>query len=103
MIFTFHPAAETEFIEAVDYYEKCGKGLGYDFSMEVYSAIRNVVDFPKAWPIVEGDARRCLTNRFPFGVLYSIEPDRIFILAIMHLRRHPDYWKERKPNTTSTP
>ncbi len=69
MIFAFHPAAETEFLEAVDYYEKCEKGLGYDFSIEVYSAIRKVVDFPKAWPTVEGDTRRCLTNRFPMSPL----------------------------------
>lgn len=41
------------------------------------------------------DVRRCLVNRFPFGVIYSVEQGEIFILAVMHLRRHPDYWKDR--------
>lgn len=39
MTFAFHPEAETEFYAAIDYYERCASGLGYDFSAEVYSAI----------------------------------------------------------------
>jgi len=25
-----------------------------------------------------------------------VEPDGVFILAVMHLRRDPDYWKHRQ-------
>ena len=39
---------------------------------------------------MEDDVRRCLTSRFPYGVLYSIETDEVFILAVMHLNRNPD-------------
>jgi hypothetical protein len=35
MTFDFHPEAETEFLEAIDYYESCSPGLGEDFSLEV--------------------------------------------------------------------
>ena len=52
--------------------------------------------YPGAWPVLEGDVRRSLVNRFPYGVLYSIEEERIYILAIMHLHRYPDYWKNRR-------
>jgi hypothetical protein len=48
----------------------------------------------KAWPIFEDDIPRCLTMRFPYGVIYSEERDAIFILAVMHLHQEPDYWKE---------
>jgi Na+-transporting NADH:ubiquinone oxidoreductase subunit NqrE len=95
MIFSFHPEAEAEFNEAIDYYEECGSGLGYDFSIEVFASIQNIVNYPTAWPIMEEDVRRCLVYRFPYGVVYSIEQGGIYILAIMHLRRHPDYWKNR--------
>jgi len=44
---------------------------------------------------MEHDVRRCLVNRFPFGVLYSVEPTSIFVIAVMHHRRRPDYWKNR--------
>jgi len=95
MTFSFHPEADTEFREAVEYYEACELGLGYDFSLEVFSRVQNILNSPTAWPVMEEDVRRCLVNRFPFGVLYSIESTEIFILAVMHLRRDPNYWKKR--------
>ena len=96
MTFSFHPEAESEFHEDIDYYEGCELGLGYDFSIEVLATIQNIVNYPTAWPVIEEDVRRCLVNRFPYGVVYSLEQDEIFILAVMHLRRHPDYWKNRR-------
>jgi toxin ParE1/3/4 len=48
---------------------------------------------------MEQGVRRCLLNRFPYGIIYSPESDVIFILAIMNLHRHPDYWKNRKERT----
>ena len=95
MTYSFHPEAEIEFHEAINYYEEREEKLGYDFSIEVYSAIQKILDYPLAWPILSGDIRRCFTNRFPYGVLYSIESDEIFILTVMHLHRDPDYWRER--------
>jgi hypothetical protein len=95
MSFEFHPEAEIEFNKAIDYYTEIEEELGYDFAVEVYEAIKRSISFPKAWPIIEGDIRRSLVKRFPYGVLYSGENNDIFILAIMNLHRHPDYWKHR--------
>jgi toxin ParE1/3/4 len=95
MTFAFHPEAEAEFSAAIDYYESVNTGLGVDFSIEISSTVQNIVDYPTAWPVLEDDMRRCLVNRFPYGVLYSIEEDRIYVVAVMHLHRDPDYWKER--------
>ena len=95
MTFSFHPEAETEFLEAIDYYEDRERGLGYDFSIEVFATIQNIVTYPTAWPVMEEGVRRCLVNRFPYGVIYSIEHGEVFILAVMHLSRYPDYWKTR--------
>jgi hypothetical protein len=96
MKFSFHPEAEAEFYEAIDYYEECEHGLGHDFSLEVFGTVQNILDYPSAWPVLEDDVRRCLTHRFPYGILYSIEPDGIFILAVMHLHRDPGFWKHRR-------
>ena len=95
MTFSFHPEAETEFLEAVDYYEDRERGLGFDFSIEVLATIQTIVTYPTAWPVMEEGVRRCLVNRFPYGVIYSIEHGEVFILAVMHLRRYPSYWKTR--------
>lgn len=48
MSFRFHPEAERELREAVTYYEEIETGLGYDFSVEVYSAVQRAVSYPKA-------------------------------------------------------
>jgi plasmid stabilization system protein ParE len=96
MTFDFHPEAETEFIEAVAFYERTEPALGEEFSLEVGAAMRNILSYPRAWPVLESDVRRCLINQFPYGILYSIEPDRINVLAIMHLHRRPGYWKQRR-------
>jgi len=52
MTFSFHPEAETEFLEAIDYYEDCERGLGYDFLIEVLATIQNIVNYPTAWPTI---------------------------------------------------
>ncbi|MHB1100705.1 MAG: type II toxin-antitoxin system RelE/ParE family toxin [Burkholderiales bacterium] len=95
MSFSFHPEAEEEFLAAIDYHEERENGLGLDFSVEIYAAIQLIVAHPNAWPVLEEDVRRCLVNRFPYGILYAIDLEEIVILAVMHQRRRPDYWKDR--------
>ena len=93
--YSFHPEAAAEFRQAMDEYESCGEGLGVDFAAEVYSAIQRIVAHPQAWPVLDEEVRRCQTKRFPFGILYAEVENEIFILAVMHLHRDPDYWKHR--------
>jgi plasmid stabilization system protein ParE len=95
MKYAFHPEAEAEFLHAIDYYEKCEPGLGYDFALEVQTSIKSILSFPRAWTILEADIRRCQTSRFPYGIVYSQDGDTILILAVMHFHRNPDYWKDR--------
>lgn len=96
MTFSFHPEAGEEFQAAVAYYEERQPGLGLDLALEVHSAIDRILAYPRAWPPVEGEIRRCLVRRFPYGILYTAEPSMIWILAVMHLHRDPDYWKHRQ-------
>jgi plasmid stabilization system protein ParE len=96
MTFDFHPEAEAELRKAMDFYEEVRPTLGEELALEVLSAIRSILSHPKAWPVLEADIRRCLVHRFPYGILYSVEPDRIHVLAVMHLHRRPGYWKQRR-------
>jgi plasmid stabilization system protein ParE len=97
MTFSFHPEARAEFEGAVAYYEELQAGLGLDLALEVQAAIGSVVSFPDAWPPIEGEIRRCLVRRFPYGILYTRLDSEVLILAVMHLQRSPDYWKDRRP------
>ncbi len=96
MKYTFHPDACYELEQAMTFYESQQIKLGLEFLEEVYSTIKRIIEFPNASPVLSKNTRRCLTNRFPFAIIYQIRKEEILILAITHLARKPGYWKERK-------
>ena len=65
------------------------------FINAVEETIFRIVDSPNRWAFVEEDIRRCLTRKFPYGILYTVEEDCILIVAVMHCSREPGYWKKR--------
>ena len=95
----FHPEAATELDEAVDYYEAKESGLGLDFTSEVFATINRIRAYPEAWPLLCAELypeiNRALVKRYPYGILYSAEKDRIYIVAVMNLSRNPEYCKKR--------
>ena len=95
MTIEFHPDALMEFRAAAVYYAGIDPMLGRDFVEKVDRALDLIGSHPEAFPKIDGVVRRCLTRRFPYGVLYSVETDQIFVLAIMHCSRRPGYWKHR--------
>lgn len=95
MTYSFHPEARNELFATINYYETAKKGLGSDFLNQIEQAIKRIIILPKAWSILDTNIRRCLVNRFPFGIIYGINNDDIYILAIMNLCREPNYWKTR--------
>lgn len=95
MKFYFHPEAEAEFDISVKYYEQCQPRLGLEFAEEVYATIGRIIQYPAAWSALSKDSRRCLVNRFPYGVIYQIKSRILRIIAVAHLNRRPGYWKER--------
>ena len=95
MIFDIHPSASDELDNAVRHYEKIQEGLGIEFLEEVYATIQRILRFPEAWVKISKYCRRCLTHRFPFGVIYQIEESKIRVIAVMQLNRKPGYWKNR--------
>ncbi|MBK6637250.1 MAG: type II toxin-antitoxin system RelE/ParE family toxin [Rhodocyclaceae bacterium] len=91
----FHPEALAEFRAATKYYEQQQTGLGERFANVVEMAVAHIAAAPESFRIIEDDIRRCLAKVFPYAVLYSIEPDNILIVAVMHCRREPGYWRNR--------
>ena len=90
-----HVAAEVELLESAAYYERKRKGLGGEFLDEFDAALDKIEAFPEAWPVYAGEYRRFLLRRFPYGLIYRLESDKIFLIAVAHLHRKPDYWRER--------
>jgi hypothetical protein len=91
----FLSTAETELVEAVSYYNEQRDGLGDQFATEVKQTITRILRFPDAWTRLSGRTRRCCTKQFPYGIVFQVRGDMLLIVAVMHLRRHPDTWKSR--------
>ncbi len=92
---SFHPLARKELNEAIEYHNKCQDDLGIGFAKEVYKAIQIILQFPRAWSPLSKNTRRCITNRFPYGVIYQEKKDEIIIIAVMQLNNEPKYWHDR--------
>jgi plasmid stabilization system protein ParE len=95
MRFEFHPEALDEYNEAAHYYARQQSGLDLRFIVCVEEAIAIILEDPSRWRAFDEDVRRCLTRVFPYGILYTIEPDFVLIVAVAHCSREPGYWKHR--------
>jgi plasmid stabilization system protein ParE len=69
--------------------------VGRRFVAALEDAIDRILESPTRWRVLDEDVGRCLTRVFPYGVLYTIEPDFVLIVAVMHCSREPGYWKQR--------
>ena len=92
----FHPEAEAEFIAAARYYEGKAENLGLAFISAVERSYQGLMTFPESGHLFGRRLRRVLVPGFPYGLLYRASSDRIFVVAVAHLRRRPGYWRHRE-------
>lgn len=91
----FSPEARQEFEEAERYYNRQVPGLGERFRVEVRLALPRIRAWPLSCPCERGDIRRLILSRFPYKLLYSVEADHIYVIAVAHQHREPNYWTDR--------
>jgi plasmid stabilization system protein ParE len=91
----FHPEAQNELISAAQFYEDQTTGLGLDFILTVQRTYERLLELPASGAPFGRRLRRALVPKFPYGLLYRIEPNRIYVVAVMHLHRRPSYWRSR--------
>jgi plasmid stabilization system protein ParE len=98
MIVVYTRQAKDELKEAVEFYNSERAGLGFEFANEVRRTVQRVKEYPEAWTKLSENSRRARCRRFPFGIIYSFDSRSITILAVMHMKRKPGYWKGREIN-----
>lgn len=95
MDFRLFSEAQTEIDESAAYYDQQCQGLGRRFVDETYAAIQLAVEMPSIGVKVHKRTRRVLLKHFPYAVVYLPLDNHIVIVAVMHCRRRPHYWKKR--------
>ena len=91
----FDDFAKIELDDGKEYYEMEVIGLGKRFKQEVKRAINIIKKMPEIGSPESENIRRYILHKFPYKVLYSIEKDHIYVIAIAHLHREPMYWINR--------
>jgi len=51
--------------------------------------------FPLSGSSEDKEYYRRYLRDFPYTLIYKPKEDAVYILAVAHQSRHPDYWKER--------
>jgi plasmid stabilization system protein ParE len=88
--------AEVELTEAVAHYEEIEPGLGARLKEEVRAALRWIADHPELPRLRSKGYRRVNLKVFRYYLAYFIWADVIWILALAHAHRRPEYWLKRK-------
>lgn len=97
MIPIYHPEAELEATNAAEYFRARSPALARNFRDALEVCLLSILEFPESHPVMfeRTGARRANLQRFPYQVVYLIDPDVIYIVAIAHERREPLYWLRR--------
>lgn len=91
------PAALDDIDKAAAWYEARQANLGAEFVREIRAAI----DRLPLWPHIHVVRHRSLLvrwtypARFPYRIIYRIEPETLIIFAILHAARADSAWEKR--------
>jgi len=89
------PEADADLKEALAWYEGIHPDLGMRFALAVDAAVEVIARSPLAFQMVHAEIRRAGIRRFPYGLFFKMESNRIVVVACMHGRRNPKRWKVR--------
>ena len=92
----FHPEAQSELENARRWYREHNQIAARAFVTEVLRALKSIAESPETWPRTRANERRFVLKRFPYSIIYRTRETDVFITAIAHHRRLPDYWHGRE-------
>jgi toxin ParE1/3/4 len=92
-----HSKARTELDAAIAYYEQQRAGLGLALQSTVEQATRKIQQNPQIGAPYKGtEFRHYSVRRFPYVIFYAELEEAIWVVAIAHGKRRPEYWRRRK-------
>lgn len=87
------PEAVADLKEALSWYEERHPYLGSRFALAAEEAVSAISETPLRFAVVYKKCRRAGVRRFPYGLIFQVEADRIVVLACFHGKRDPRRWQ----------
>ena len=95
MTYRFMTPALRELDSAAAYYENRREGLGLQFIAVNRKLLARILENPRQFPAISGRLRKAGMRRFPYSIIFRVEPRLIRVVAIAHGHQRPGYWKNR--------
>lgn len=92
----YHRLVQHDLDDAWNYYEEASPGLGDAFLDEFLAVICGIQQHPQRWALASKGQRMAQFKRFPYKLLYRVEPERIKVFVVRHQKRHPSFGERRK-------
>jgi plasmid stabilization system protein ParE len=89
------PEADAELKEARAWYDDVRLELGERFAKTVEATVVEISQNPLQFPVVYQGRHRAGVRRFPYGLFFEVQEDRIVVMACFHGRRDPKRWQSR--------
>ena len=87
--------ATAELRQARARYDDIRPGLGEGFAVAVQAAVEAIAQRPLQFPVVHRGRRRAGVRRFPYGIFFEVQENRIVVIACFHAKRDPRRWRSR--------
>ena len=89
------PEANEDLLEARAWYDNIRPELGERFAVAVEATVKALVEHPLQFTAVYRNRRRAGVRRFPYGIFFEVQDNRIVVIACFHGRRNPRRWQLR--------
>lgn len=88
--------AESQILEAYTWYERKQVHLGDVFLRAIEDQLSKIEVNPFLFQLKYKNVHLAQTKKFPYGIFYLVDEDKIIVLAVFHLSRNPGLWKKLK-------
>ncbi|WP_395748208.1 hypothetical protein [Prosthecobacter sp.] len=90
-----HPEVEAEIEDWATILAEHSDRAPIQFLAEVRSAFQRICEHPTHAHFIYRNYRRLNLIRFSQAIIYREHSNAVYVIAMMHEKRHPDYWKYR--------
>ena len=86
--------ARADVRDAKAFYRKDSQQAPKDFAAQLRHALQRIREHPQSGSPYELGTRRFIMERFPYAVIYFLTVEGIYVAAVQHHSRKPDYWHD---------
>ena len=87
--------AEEDVLVAASFYSEKGMELPFALFDDLNHAYLLISENPEIGSPTERGNRKVLLRRFPYAIIYRVEPTECLVVAVSHYRRRPQHWVDR--------